>query len=111
EGAERRDSLRIRGPAVALELVDGGIVRGGGGGERRGGRVMGGALPFELPAPAGRRGRVPLDGLVVVRAGAVELLLIAGCCRAAEEPASPGRLLGGEMLPLRCVQRLAEPGR
>ena len=61
------------GPAVPLELVDAGIVLGGGGGERGGGHVVGGALGCQFPAPAGLGGRVLLGGLSVRRAGAVEL--------------------------------------
>ena len=78
-----RDRFRVPGPAVPLELVDAGIVLGDGGGERGGGRVVGGALLCQLPAPVGLRGRVLLDGLGVGRAGAVELLLKAA--RAAED--------------------------
>jgi hypothetical protein len=62
-------------------------VLGERGGERGGGRVIGGALLGELPAPAVLRGRVPLTGLRVGGAGAVELLLKTGP-GAAEEPAS-----------------------
>ena len=88
EGAELRDRFRVLGPAVPHELVDAGIVLGDGGGERGRGRLIGGALLGELPAPAVLRGRVPLTGLGVGGASAVELLLKAGPGGAAEEPAS-----------------------
>jgi hypothetical protein len=60
-----------------LELVDAGVVLGGGRGESGRGRVIGGALPCQLPAPTSLCGRVLFDGPGVGRAGSVELLLKA----------------------------------
>jgi hypothetical protein len=74
-------------------------VLGGGGGERGGGRVVGGALGCQLPAPAGLGGRVLLGGLSVSCAGAVELSFKAACTT--KDLPYPGRLCRGEILPCR----------
>ena len=79
---------------------------GGGGGERGGGRVVGGALGCQLPAPAGLGGRVLLGGLSVSCAGAVELSFKAACT--AKDLPDPGRRCRGEILPCRGRQWLAE---
>jgi hypothetical protein len=60
-----------------LELVNAGVVLRGGRDERGRGRVVGGALPCQLPVPVGLCGRVVLDGPGVGYAGIVELLLSA----------------------------------
>ena len=83
---------------------------GGGGGERGGGRVVGGALGCQFPATAGLGGRVLLGGLRVSRAGAVELSFKAAC--AAEDLPDPDGGAGAKSpMPGQAVARRADPGR
>ena len=77
KGAELCDSFRVPGPAVPLELVDAGIVPGDVGSQRSGGRVVGGSLLCQLPAPVGLPGRMLLDGPGIGCAGAFGLPLKA----------------------------------
>jgi hypothetical protein len=62
-----------------LELVDAGVVPGGGREEYGRGRIVSGALTCQLQEPIGLCHSVPVDGRGVCCAGAVELLLKAVC--------------------------------
>jgi hypothetical protein len=77
-----------------------------------GGRVVGGPLPGQLPAPVGLCGRVLLDLLGVGCAGIVELLLKA--LSTAKDLAQVGRRRRGGVLPQRrreCPAKLASVER